>query len=511
MKGKKLIERGDYAAAVEQLKTATTILATNAQAWNYYGVALQHAGQFDGATAAYQNALRFDRDLVEAHYNLGCLWMEQNKFADAKTEFTAYTLRRSNTPEGWLKLGLAQLRADDLIFAEKSFSTARSLSTNNAEALNGLGLCREARKRPEDAAKFFAAAIAAQPDFAPARLNLAIVDEQYLHNDKGALENYIGYLSIAPHSENRDAVNARIAALESPGTAVVVASRPQPKAAAPAVPAPEPAETKSQPAVISHPATTMRPQVIHSTPTPQTPVERAPAPQPVVKTENPLPETKTEVARNSNPLNWSSSQGKNYTGNGVTPLPPRNEAPKPPPKLVQPAPPVYPHYLYLSPRKPKAGDHKAASAAFAQARQAERTMQYAAAMDGYEKAATLDPDWFEAQYNFGVLAYRQHEYDRALAADEMALAVEPGSMDARYNFALALKAAGYPVDAAKELNKIIADKPDDARAQLALGNLYAQQLRDPAQAREHYLKVLAIDPRNPQAADIQFWLSANPP
>src|SRR5277367_2999562 len=94
LKGKKFLERGDYANAVAQLQTATTALATNADAWNYYGVALQHAGQMDDAAAAYQNALKFDRDLVEAHYNLGCLWLEENKFADAKTEFTAYTLRR---------------------------------------------------------------------------------------------------------------------------------------------------------------------------------------------------------------------------------------------------------------------------------------------------------------------------------------------------------------------------------------------------------------------------------
>ena len=126
--GKKLLDRGDYDGAVAQLKTATSLLATNAAAWNYYGVALQHASQPADAAQAYQNALRFDRDLTEAHYNLGCLWLEQNKFADAKAEFTAYTLRRNNAPEGWLKLGAAQLKLRDLATAEISFSTARSLA-----------------------------------------------------------------------------------------------------------------------------------------------------------------------------------------------------------------------------------------------------------------------------------------------------------------------------------------------------------------------------------------------
>ena len=158
LNGKKMLERGDYAAAVAQLKTATTLLATNAQAWNYYGVACQHAGQFADAAQAYQNALKLDRDLTEAHYNLGCLWLEQDKPDAARTEFTAYTLRRGNVLEGWLKLGIAQLRAGDYLSAERSFSTAYSINTNNAEALNGIGLARVQRGKPREAAQYFAAA-----------------------------------------------------------------------------------------------------------------------------------------------------------------------------------------------------------------------------------------------------------------------------------------------------------------------------------------------------------------
>ena len=68
-------------------------------------------------------------------------------------------------------------------------------------------------------------------------------------------------------------------------------------------------------------------------------------------------------------------------------------------------------------------------------------------------------------------------------------------------------------DAVNELKKVLAAQPDavrQARAHLALGNIYAQQLRDPALAREHYLKVLALDPQNPQATAIRFWLAGTP-
>ena len=131
-------------------------------------------------------------------------------------------------------------------------------------------------------------------------------------------------------------------------------------------------------------------------------------------------------------------------------------------------------------------------------------------MAAYQQAAELDPSWFEAQYNAGVLAQRQGEYPDALASYEKALAIQPDSVSARYNFALTLRSAGYSLDAASELKKIIAAKPDEVRAHLTLANLYAQALHDPAQARIHYLKVLELEPSSPYASDIRFWLAANP-
>ena len=108
------------------------------------------------------------------------------------------------------------------------------------------------------------------------------------------------------------------------------------------------------------------------------------------------------------------------------------------------------------------------------------------------------------------MAYRLRDFSISLSSYETALAIEPNSIDARYNFALALKAAGYVPDAVVELRKILASNPNDVRSHLELGNLYSQQLRDVSHAREEYLKVLQLDPGNPQASNIQFWLSANP-
>ncbi len=518
LKGKKLLERGDYAGAVEQLKTATTLLATNAQAWNYLGVACQRAGQPSDAAVAYQRALALDRDLVEAHYNLGSLWLEQNRLADARTEFTAYTLRRGSEPDGWLKLGSAQLHAGDFLAAEKCFSTALALSPNNAGALNGLGLARAERGRTHEAAQFFAAAVRYHPDYAPALLNLGTLAQQDLHDDKLALQNYHAYLALTPHAANWDAVNELAKSLESPVT--VAAAVPPPVVQSQPAATPPPAEIETKPKAAARPPETKPvPPVTHTATPPPRIVPAAPSevvkvqPEPEIVTTPgktvvaPAPAPATNQAASSPPA------GQKYVETGVTPLPPSG-SPAPPaetkPVIVQPPAPSFPRYLYLSPRKPAAGNRKEASGAFTKAQVLEQASNWADAMRAYQQAAASDPGWFEAQYNYGVLAYRLRDFSAALPAYENALAIQPDSANARYNFALTLKAAGFVTDAVNELKKVAAASPGEVRAQLALGNLYAQQMHDPQRARAYYLKVLELDPRNPQANDIRFWLSANP-
>ncbi len=395
------------------------------------------------------------------------------------------------------------------------------------------------RARPLDAAKFFSAAVQSHPDYAPALLNLATVEDEYLRDDATALKNYRADLAMSPRPADWSAVNELVSRLEQ--APVLAAKAPPATEEEIAVPEkPGAVETKppASPAARSSPPPKAPPvrnasPLAHPQPAtevvavqPETAIATAPSappPEPNLPAETP-PETATArnpgVMHRLNPVHWfaSSTSSPSYPGGGVTPLTPINPAPAPaapppapaPVKMTPPAPPVFPRYLYLSPRKPKAGDRKAAARAFAEAQQFEHQDDLAQAVNSYRQAAELDPAWFEAQYNCAVLAYRVQDLKQALAASEMALAIRPDSGDARYNFALALKTAGYALDALNELKKIVAANPDDARAQLALGNLYAEQMRDLAQARQHYVKWLALDPHNPQADNIRYWLSANP-
>ena len=126
LEGKRLLDRGEYAQAIEELRNAVELMPTNALALNYLGLAFHQAGQVPEAERAYLRALALNHDLTEVHYDLGCLWLNPgNKPEQAKAELISYTLRRPNSPEGWLKLGEAQLRTHELAAAEKSTAAFR--------------------------------------------------------------------------------------------------------------------------------------------------------------------------------------------------------------------------------------------------------------------------------------------------------------------------------------------------------------------------------------------------
>ncbi len=563
LQGKRLIEEGNYPEAVEKLKTATVLLGTNAlasaQAWNYLGVAYQHAG--DGALSekAYQHALALNHDLAEAHYNLGCLLLSQNKLEAARTELTAYTLRRGNSPEGFLKLGMVQLRARDLGAAEKSFDDALRISPQNPEALNGLGLVRVQQRRLTDAAQCFNNALKAQPDYRQALLNLAVVEQNYLRDRSAALQRYRQYLALKPAPANSAAVAEIVRQLEqeaSPPTHAtpsppainpttttratpteVARNTTTPRTESPtnsqkAPPSPQMrTTTSSNPAPplpnSSSPATSAPVEVVKLTPEPSirpaqdvsttSHVSHTPTSEPMVTTST-VPATASSSKNTKrgffdrvNPLNLF--HGNEKTPSNITPLPRAEENPGASPIHSAPPPPVTvsgAQYHYKSPAAPAAGNRTAAQHACEQAIQAYQAHRIQEAAQDYWQATQLDPSFYEAHYNYGLAATDAGNLNAALTAYEYALAIKPDATDARYNFALVLKQAKYFGDSANELEKLLSSHPNEARAHLALANLYAQQLSQPDRARQHYLKVLELDPHNPQASAIRYWLSANP-
>ena len=526
LQGERLLSEGHYPEALEQLKQAVTLMNTNALAWNSLGLAYHNVGDMTNAAQAYQAALKYNRDLVETHFNLGCLWLEQNRLDNAKAEFAAFTLRRANSTAGWLKLGSAQLRSRELIPADASFRKALGCSPQNPEALNGLGLVQMQRNNPHDAAQSFSAALQQQPDYAPALLNLAIVSQYSLNNRTLALEKYREYLALPARPANWEAVNAAAISLEQDikGTSrsVLAATTPPVSNAAPT----RPASNIVARAAILKPEPTSSVERVQGATTSS--VVRV-ASQPEARMARDVPPTASGIAQtetnwdeppqNSKPgffqklFHLNPKEGVKVstlpgaTSNATTRTTTETSANS---SSSAPVQVNVARYKYHSLPKLAPGNRLAAEKFFLQGLQSQRAGDLSAAIQSYNRATATDPAYFEAYYNLGLAASSAGDVPQALSAGEYALAIRPESSEARLNFAQLLKQVNFYFDAANELAIVLSKNPNEARAHLALGNLYSQQFHQKVQAREHYLKVLEIDSRNPQSPAIRDWLVANP-
>ncbi len=601
LEGDRLIREGKCQEAVQQLETARRHLPQDPRVWHWLGMAYQGAGD-PRAVEAYQTAIQLDRSnqVAVAHYNLGCLYLEQNNVAGAVNELRSYRLLTNSLP-GLLRLGQAELRARQWDAAEKTFGEALRLSPKEPAACNGLGLVHYQRNRLREAGQQFQNALRADPKYGPAILNLAILYHQQPGQRAFAAQKYREYLALSPAPPDQDAVKALLSQLEQPVTppslsastngaqgagvktnvvavaghspsvptlsatqrnlagavtnqalrltnAPRVAGASLTQTQAPATAASMSGARTSAPALLVKTSAPPRIQTPASPPAfvqtaavtvvnlPEAAVAK-PA-QDVVATP-PAPAIASTPSATGNPATSAAPPAKqkrksflqklNPFGGGskadraaASPAPPRVApsnspaagasavtnvaAPQPPP----PPRAEYPRYAYLGPAKPAAGDRKAAEPSFSEGLAAHRQQRTDAALKAYRAALEKDPSYFEAYYNIGEIALQAGDWRAAINACEYALALNPKDLNTRLNLGRALDNANYPIDAVNELGKAVELKPDDARAHLALANLYAQKLNDAGQARRHYLKVLEISPRHPRADQIRYWLAANP-
>jgi tetratricopeptide (TPR) repeat protein len=184
--------------------------------------------------------------------------------------------------------------------------------------------------------------------------------------------------------------------------------------------------------------------------------------------------------------------------------------PAPRTEIAQVRRPAPPRYVRRAIGLLPAGNRTVAEPHFQQGIGAHQRRDLINAAAQYRRATEVDPSFHEAYHNLALVALDQGDLNLALVACEQALLLRPSDSESRRNFAVALKQAGYPQDAAEQIELFLAAKPTETALHLAVAGLYAGELEDPAKARNHYESVLALEPSHPQAAAIRGWLASHP-
>jgi protein O-mannosyl-transferase len=117
------------------------------------------------------------------------------------------------------------------------------------------------------------------------------------------------------------------------------------------------------------------------------------------------------------------------------------------------------------------------------------------AIEQYQRALVLKPDYAEAHYNLGNLLARQGQADEAIEHFQRAIEIKPDFAEVHYNLGAALARQGRNLEAINHYQQVIEIKPDFAGVEYNLGVVLAAQGFN-AEAIPHFQKALENKPDN---------------
>ena len=196
------LHRGDTQLAQQDFQRAIALDGSQAIYYNALGLACYAGNDLTHAIAAYQEALRLDPKLSEAHTNLGSAYSTLGDYARAKQQFNAALEDRSSrgTAAAHYNLGLIAQEEGDLSAAERSYALALKADPRFYDAAIRHGETLEKMSRLGAAIASFEVALKVRPENLELTYKLA-----QLYYATGQRDHATRYASsivqIAPASE----------------------------------------------------------------------------------------------------------------------------------------------------------------------------------------------------------------------------------------------------------------------------------------------------------------------
>jgi tetratricopeptide (TPR) repeat protein len=171
--GRALIERGQYAEAVQQLQRSIQLDPEASHSQNAIGLALWKQNLLPEAIAPLQQAIALSPQWNYPRYTLALIYLEQRRYDEAEQVFQQAL--QNNTEDSTAQHGLGQLYALLGRFDESEMRLQQAVAFNpgNAYAYNTYGKLDQRRGRLAEAEQMFRLAIRLEPDEPAFRASLA--------------------------------------------------------------------------------------------------------------------------------------------------------------------------------------------------------------------------------------------------------------------------------------------------------------------------------------------------
>jgi len=145
-----------------------------ALAYNDWGAAFDNQGHIDEAMGQYRQAIRWDPDNFDAHFNLGTDLAQRSRTDEAIAQYQEVVRLKPDYSLVHYNLGNALLQKGQSAEAARQFQEAVRLKPDDNQALNNLGVYLLRTGKTAQAADLLQKAVRIRPDYADAHLNLGI-------------------------------------------------------------------------------------------------------------------------------------------------------------------------------------------------------------------------------------------------------------------------------------------------------------------------------------------------
>jgi tetratricopeptide (TPR) repeat protein len=139
------------------------------------GVLLKDLERYDKAEEEWREAIRADPDLALAHSNLGSLLQGLKRYDEAEEEYREAIRADPDNAAAHYNLGILLKDLERYDEAEEEYREAIRADPDNAAAHYNLGILLQGMERYDEAEEEYREAIRADPDYAAAHYNLGIL------------------------------------------------------------------------------------------------------------------------------------------------------------------------------------------------------------------------------------------------------------------------------------------------------------------------------------------------
>ncbi|MBL4711895.1 MAG: tetratricopeptide repeat protein [Gammaproteobacteria bacterium] len=150
-----------------------------------------------GNAASVVEHLDVDSD-VERDFDKAMDLMNKNDYTQAVSLLTSVIEREQRLPAPYINIAIAQNKLGNAKAAEKNLIKALEIDIAHPVANNELGLLYRKSGKFKAARVAYENAIKRHPEYLPAKRNLGVLCDLYMHDFDCALEQYEDYLALEP-------------------------------------------------------------------------------------------------------------------------------------------------------------------------------------------------------------------------------------------------------------------------------------------------------------------------